>query len=90
MGFRPWNVAIAVVALLAMLSVALIAASPEHSHLQATCSFCLAGNLPAENPPASIVAIHGPDVEELLTSTGAILHPIERSHRLPGSRAPPV
>lgn len=90
MGFRPWNVAIAVVALLATLSVVSIAVSPEHSHLQAACSICVAGNLPAEYPPASVFTIQAPEVEELLTSTQIILRPIERSHRLPGSRAPPA
>jgi hypothetical protein len=90
MGFRPWNVAIAVVALLATLSVASIAASPEHSHLQATCSICLAGNLPAENPPATIVAIAAPVLVELLTPAAVALRSLERPYRLPDGRAPPA
>jgi hypothetical protein len=91
-GIAPWAayVATAAVALLATVFAMSAASSPAHAHAQQACSICVAGNLPVESPPTTILHYAAPGQTERLAPEPSHLHFSEPSQGSASGRAPPA
>jgi hypothetical protein len=90
MAFRRGNAALAFVALFAALYVAAVASSPAHTHAQAACAICVAGNLPAEHALPGMMFPAAPDEGERRTPERFPVRCSQPPYASTSNRAPPA